>query len=122
MATDWTLTGSTTWALQTERGAIAIGDCATLTFSRTHTYTRTVEQRDEEGNVVLDVAGEAVEVDETREEVETGTAKHFRSSFGGVPQTDFEWEANIKREIEADLSGFNKVESAAVDITGKVTA
>lgn len=120
MLTDWTLTSSTPWALQAAGGAMVVGDLATITYARTHTYTRTVHQRDENGVLVLDENENPVEVDETKDEPETQTTKHQRASFGGNAQTNTKWHANIKREIAADLADLNKAASTGVDITNAV--
>lgn len=120
MLTDWTLTSSTPWALQAEGGAIAVGDRANITYARTHTYTRTVHQRDEDGALVLDGNGNPIEVAETKDEAEARTTRHERTSFDGAAQTDSKWHANMKREIAADLADLNRAEVAGVDITSKV--
>jgi len=117
MLTDWTLTNSTPWALQADGGAIVLGNVATIIYARTHTYTRTVHQRDDNGDLVLDGNGDPVEVAETKDEAETHTTKHQRTSFGGTTQTNTKWYANIKREITADLTDLNKAENTGVDIT-----
>ncbi len=120
MLTDWTLASSTPWALQAEGGAMAVDDLANITYARTHTYTRTVHQRDEDGELVLDESGNPVEVDETKDEAETRTTRHQRTSFDGKAQTDSKWHANMKREIAADLADLNRAENTGVDITSKV--
>ena len=120
MLTDWTLTSSTPWALQAEGGAIVVGDIANLTYARTHTYNRTVHQKDEDGKLVLDGNGNPVEVTETKDEAETRTSRHERTSFDGEAQTDSKWHANMKREIAADLADLNRTEDAGVDITSEV--
>ena len=120
MLTDWTLTSSAPWALQAEGGAMVVGDLANITYARTHTYTRTVHQRDAAGELVLDGNEIPVEVAETREEAETRTTRHQRTSFDGKAQTDSKWHANMKREIAADLADLNRAENTGVDITSKV--
>ncbi|MBC8280234.1 MAG: hypothetical protein H8E48_05560 [Chloroflexi bacterium] len=120
MLTDWTLTSSAPWALQAEGGAMVIGDTANITYVRDHTYTRTVHQLDEAGELVLDENGDPVEIFETKDEAETRTTKHQRASFGGNAQTNTKWHANIKREIAADLADMNKSQNTGVDITNAV--
>ena len=120
MLTDWTLTSSTPWALQPVGGAMAVGDVATIIYTRTHNYTRTVHQRDEDGKLILGGDENPIEVDETSEEAETRTTRHQRAVFDGKAQTNSKWHANMKREITADLANLNKAETTGVDITNLV--
>ena len=120
MLTDWAESGITPWALQAEGGVMDTGDTAKITYTRTKTYTRTVHQRDDAGELVLDENGNPIEVDETKEEAETRTTRHQRTSFDGEVQTDSKWHANMKREIAADLADLNRAENAGVDITSEV--
>ena len=117
---NWILTSSTPWALQAVGGAVVVGDLATITYVRAHTYTKTVQQMGEDGAVVLDENQDPVEITETKEEPEIRVTKHQRASFGGNAQTNTKWHANIKREIAADLVDLNKSENVGVDITSAV--
>ncbi len=81
------------WSLKT---AIARGDRCAIT------YTRTIQN--DEGD----------DVEETR------VVHHDRVSFEDTPQTDAEWQTNIRGEIVADLSGLNPSRPDPVDITNLV--
>lgn len=120
MVTDWELTGTSPWVLQTEGGAVIVGDTATIIYVRNHSYTRVVHTTGLDGKYLVGPDGNRFEAEETKEEPETQQVKHQRTSFGGEPQTDPEWHANIGREIAADLSDLNKESENKVDITATV--
>ena len=47
--------------------------------------------------------------------------RHFRESFNATPQTDNEWNANIKREIDALVVQLNAVAPSEVDIKSAIS-
>ncbi len=48
------------------------------------------------------------------------TVRHYRTSFGGVPQTLTEWRTNVKREVKALLDTWNAAPPEDVDVLRSV--
>ena len=87
MLNNWILTSSTPWALQAVGGAVVVGDLATITYVRAHTYTKTVQQMGEDGAVVLDENQDPVELAEVLNKLIAETIEEKGGADSKTPKT-----------------------------------
>lgn len=80
----------------------------------------TLREAKRRGDVVTIVYGEDYTDEKGKPAVRTHTVKHERTSFGGVPQTNAAWLANVKNEVVADLSDLNAAAAVETDVLEQV--